>query len=152
RVHSETQRETIAFDLRDIQRTEPSHWSNYIKGVVWALQRAGYRLQGADLLIASNVPLGSGLSSSASLEVAVALALLARSNASQPPMTLAQWCQAAENEFVGMRCGLMDQFASVHGKKDSALLLNCGNLEWRPIPLPRDYRWIVANTLVHHAH
>lgn len=151
RVHSEAQDETAAFSLDALQRCDVFHWSRYVEGVAWALQRHGYRVQGADLWIASSVPLGSGLSSSASLEVAVALALLGMTESNIPPMQLAQICQSAENDFVGARCGLMDQFAATHGLRDHALLLNCSTLEWRPVALPVNYRWVVANTMVRHS-
>lgn len=151
RVRSEAQDESVGFSLIEIARAEPFHWSNYIKGVTWALQQHGYPLRGADLLIAGNVPLGSGLSSSASLEVAVASALLSLAGQTMASMRLAQLCQSAENDFVGARCGIMDQFAATHGMRDHALLLNCSTLEWRPVRLPADYRWVVANTMVRHS-
>lgn len=151
RVHSEAQHETAVFSLETLRRSDVFHWSRYVEGIAWALQRQGRFIQGADLLIASSLPLGSGLSSSASLEVAVALALLGTTEPNIPPMQLAQICQSAENDFVGARCGLMDQFAATHGLRDHALLFNCSTLEWRPVALPEKYRWVVANTMVRHS-
>lgn len=151
RVRSAAQNESISFSLDEIVRTEPFHWSNYLKGVAWALRQYGYPPAGADLLIENNVPLGSGLSSSASLEVAVASALLSLAGQTMASMRLAQLCQSAENDFVGARCGIMDQFAATHGLHGHALLLNCSTLEWRPVRLSADHRWVVANTMVRHS-
>lgn len=150
RVHSENQNETVSFPLETAPAEVRGHWSDYVAGVAWALQRSGRRLRGADLLLSSTVPLGSGLSSSAALEVSVAHALLGIAGLDVPPLEIAQQCQIAENEFVGARCGIMDQFVATHGRSDQALLLDCETLSWQPVPLAPSHRWIVANTMVRH--
>ena len=150
RVLSESQQGSEIFALDVAPGAARKHWSDYVAGVTWALRQAGCSLRGADLLIASDVPMGSGLSSSAALEVSVAYALLAVSNASLPPLEIARVCQRAENEFVGARCGIMDQFAATHGEPDRALMLDCADYSWQSAPLPTTHRWVVANTMVRH--
>ncbi|MGH8309398.1 MAG: galactokinase, partial [Steroidobacteraceae bacterium] len=151
RVFSEERDELASFPL-DIEPAQArGQWSDYVAGVAWALQRSGRRLRGADLLISSEVPIGSGVSSSAALEVSAAHALLAAAGLEMPPLEIAQACQSAENQFVGARCGIMDQFIATHGRRDHAVLLDCGSLAWRAVPLPATHRWIVANTMVRHA-
>jgi galactokinase len=150
RVLSESQQETEVFALDVAPAAARNRWSDYVAGVAWALQQAGCSLRGADLLFTSDVPLGSGLSSSAALEVSVAYALLAVADASSSPLEIARACQRAENEFVGARCGIMDQFAATHGQPDRALLLDCADYAYQPAPLPPACRWVVANTMVRH--
>jgi len=151
RVLSEGQQETETFPLDIAPRAARKNWSDYVAGVAWALQQAGCKLRGADLLIASDVPMGSGLSSSAALEVSVAYALLAVGDASLPPLQIARACQRAENEFVGARCGIMDQFAATHGEPGRALMLDCAEYTWKSAPLPTTHFWVVCNTMVRHA-
>jgi galactokinase len=151
RVLSEGQQETAEFALDVTPAMARKSWSDYVAGVVWSLQQLGCRLRGADLLISSDVPMGSGLSSSAALEVSVAHALLAISGVSLPPLGIARACQRAENEFVGARCGIMDQFAATHGEPGRALLLDCADYSWQSAPLPPTHRWVVGNTMVKHA-
>src|SRR5438105_2719590 len=103
-AHSENVGESSEFALAHIAPADARHWSNYVRGVAAMLQQRGARLRGADLLISGDVPIGAGLSSSAALEVAVALALLANSNAELDRMQLALACQQAEHEFAGTKC------------------------------------------------
>ena len=122
-------------------------WIDYVAGVAWALAERGVALRGLRGLLASNLPSSSGLSSSAALELASAWALSARRPPPLPPMALAQTAQRAENEYVGVRSGLMDQFASGLGQAGAALLLDCRSLEYRPVPLPLDrYTLAVCDT------
>jgi galactokinase len=114
------------------------------------LRRAGHDLVGADLLIASDVPIGAGLSSSAALEVSAGYALLDCAGFPVDRTRLAQACQRAENEFVGMRCGVMDQFISCHGAAAHALLLDCRSLAFRLAPIDPSVRLVVCNSMVHH--
>lgn len=125
------------------------HWSDYVCGVAVTLERAGYRLTGADLLIHGAVPIGSGLSSSAALEVAAGLALLASAGHALPGGELARLCQRAENDYVGMRCGIMDQFTSSCGRAGHAILLDCRTLEHRLLAVP-DVQVVVCNTMIRH--
>jgi galactokinase len=150
RVLSEGQQETAEFALDITPAAARRTWGDYIAGVTWSLQQAGCKLRGADLLISSDVPMGSGLSSSAALEVSVAHALLAIASSSLPPLEIARACQRAENEFVGARCGIMDQFAATHGQPGHALMLDCADFSWRSAPLPTTHRWVVGNSMVKH--
>jgi galactokinase len=116
------------------------------------LAGSGSRLCGANLIIAGDVPQGAGLSSSASVEVAVGYALLETTGHKIDLTKLAQLCQHAENEFVGARCGIMDQFIASHGRRDHALLLDCRFLEYRVLPLHGDARLVICNTMIKHNH
>jgi len=142
--------EWIEFSLDDADAAPPRTWQDYVQGVALTLEKAGHRLRGVDLLIRSNVPLGAGLSSSAALEVATAKALLGTSHIELPPLEIAKLCQRAEVEFVGMRCGIMDQFASCFGEDGQALLLDCRTLDHELLPLPEGVSLVVANTMVKH--
>lgn len=113
-------------------------WLDYAVGTAWALTAAGHRLGGVRGVIGSNLPTGAGLSSSAAIELAVAHAILADPARAPDPMTLARLAQQAENGFVGVQSGLMDQFAVACGQAGAALLLDCRSLEWRPVGLPFD--------------
>ncbi len=123
-----------------------------MRGVAGVLQLAGYQLRGADLAITSDVPLGSGLSSSAALEVSMAWALLSNSQLSASPTEIAQMCQKAEHVYAETRCGIMDQFISCHGRAGRALMLDCRSLEFQLLPIPPDVRLMVCNTMVKHEH
>src|ERR1041385_6563106 len=126
------------------------HWSDYPLGVAVKLEEAGHHLKGADLLIHGDVPIGSGLSSSAAIEVSTALALLDNTGLSLDRFELAKICQKAENEFVGIRSGLMDQFIACFGKKDHAVMLDCRSWESTLLPLPKDVKLVACNTMVKH--
>ncbi len=129
-----------------------SPWTNYVMGVLKELDEAGVKLGGMRMAVASSVPGGSGLSSSAALEVATAKAALALFPKEFAKMDLAKLCQRAENRFVGMNCGLLDQFSSVFGAEDSALFLDCLSFETRTIPFgAHDIAIIVANSMTKHA-
>ncbi len=149
-IWSENMQQVIVFSL-DQNDGKRRHWSDYVAGVAHELEKAGYDLPGADLYIESQVPVGSGLSSSAALEMSSALAFLKLVDADLPGAELARLGQRAENHFVGMNCGIMDQFISVHGKTDHALLLDCRSLQFQQVPLPSDRaRIVVCNTMVKH--
>ena len=143
-------KELVEFSLDDSALAPRGHWSDYVTGVAVTLDRAGLKLRGADLEIRGTVPIGAGLSSSASIEVATGLALLANSAYAVNPVELARLCQSAENDFVGMRCGIMDQFISCHGQEGKALLLDCRSLEFKHLPLSADVRLLICNTMVKH--
>jgi galactokinase len=127
------------------------HWSDYPMGVVSILTGEGHKIPGFSLSIWGDVPLGSGLSSSAALEVVTALAVLSLIGASYPGPVLARLCQRVENEFVGANCGIMDQFISMNGKENHALLLDCRDLSFRLAPIPADVALVIANTMVKHS-
>lgn len=150
KVWSENMSEMIAIDLND-NKTRRGHWSDYVAGIARMLELDGYKLAGANIYLESDVPVGAGLSSSAALEISSALALLTRSNGEMSATDLAKLGQRAENQFVGMNCGIMDQFISVHGKKDHALFLDCRTLDFQQVPLPSEQiRIVICNTMVKH--
>ncbi len=132
----------------EIHRDETAPWSNYVRGVAWALKQRGYKPQGANLVIAGNVPQGAGLSSSASLEVVVGITLARLNELEIDGRTIALVGQQAENDFVGMRCGIMDQFIAALGRQDHALLIDCRSLDYRAVPIPAGTAIIIANSNV----
>ena len=140
------------FGITDAIAHSDAQWANYVRGVAWGLVENGYPLTGAQMAIAGDVPLGSGLSSSASLEVAVGLALAEIANISIDPTKLAQIAQQAENQFVGCACGIMDQLISTRAVAGSAMLIDCRSLVCRPVKLPEGVSVIIAHSGVRHAH
>ena len=149
-IHSENFNETVEANLDSLSAIAKNHWSDYPFGVAWAVQNAGKRLKGANLLISGDVPLGAGLSSSAAIEVAVGFALLHQSGLPIDRLELAQMCQKAENEFVGARCGIMDQFVACQGRASHALLLDCRSLEYKPVKLSPGITLMICNTMLKH--
>jgi len=150
-VFSENYSERCEFDLDHLPASPRGHWCDYVVGVVRLLMRRLGGLPGANLLIHGDVPHGAGLSSSASLEVAVCSAYLDISEERLEGTLVARLCQEAENEFVGARCGIMDQFVCVHGRKDHALQLDCRSLAYRLFPVPPEVRLVICNTMVRHS-
>jgi galactokinase len=150
-LHSENYAEFAEFSITQLPEKPRNHWSDYVVGVARKLIEQGTVLSGANLLITGDVPQGAGLSSSASLEVAVCRAFLEVASVSVDGTLMALLCQRAENEFVGARCGIMDQFVSIHGRKDHVLLLDCRTLEYRHQPLPETVRLVICNTMVRHS-
>jgi len=149
-IHSEALRETIYLDL-DRPLRPRRDWSDYVAGVVSVLRDQGCPIGGAELTIRSTVPRGAGLSSSAALEVATASALLAEAGHRVDRLTMARWCQRAENEFVGARCGIMDQYVACAGEPGDALLIDCRALDSTRIPIPSDVAMVILNTMVKHS-
>jgi galactokinase len=149
-IYSENYNESIDVDLDDLKPRGSGNWTDYPVGVAWALEHAGHLLQGCNLYIAGEVPLGAGLSSSAALEVCTGFALMDVANTKVDLKQLALLCQRAENEFVGARCGIMDQFASCQGLSSCALLLDCRSLGFETIQLPSDVELVICNTMVRH--
>jgi galactokinase len=123
-------------------------WAHYPAGIQWALDGTGLETSGINAVFASNVPRGSGLSSSAAVEMAFLLAWQSVGNWSLPSMRRALLGQKAENQYVGVNCGIMDQFASACGVENRLLLLDCRSLEWSTIPLPEDVSIVIADTTV----
>ncbi len=152
-VYSENQGEEKIFD--GVQAKRSGDWTDYPMGVVAILAGEGHKIPGFNLSIWSDVPLASGLSSSAALEVSTALAVLGLIGASYPGSitgpVLARLCQRAENEFVGANCGIMDLFISVNGKENHALLLDCRDLSYKLAPIPDHVALVIANTMVKHS-
>ena len=124
-------------------------WADYVRGALQMAVREGLPLRGANLAIAGDVPQGAGLSSSAALEVAVLQAAKSLLGTPGPaPARMAQLAQAAENDFVGCQCGIMDQLISAGGQADHALLIDCRSLEARPAPLPQDLAVMIVHSRV----
>ena len=139
-------------DFRDPILRVRRHWSAYVLGVAASLRMSGAEIGGANLLLEGKVPMGAGLSSSASVEVAVGYALLESSGLSRSPVELAELCQRAENEFAGARCGIMDQMIACCGRANYALMLDCRTLEYQLLPLFSDAQFVVCNSMVKHDH
>jgi UDPglucose--hexose-1-phosphate uridylyltransferase len=152
RVYSQNLGETIDLDLDSIRPGKTGHWSDYVRGVAGVLESSGHRLRGADLAILSELPLGSGLSSSAALEVSTAWALLSNSQLEIDRTTVAKLCQKAEHLYPETMCGIMDQFISCHGRAGHALMLDCRSLDFQLLPIPTSVRLMVCNTMVTHQH
>ncbi|HEX4199385.1 MAG TPA: galactokinase [Caulobacteraceae bacterium] len=127
-------------------------WMDYVAGVASVLIADGVAVAGADLWIESDVPIGAGVSSSAAIEVAVAHALLALAGREADGVQIARWAQRAENDFVGMPCGIMDQFASATGVAGGAMLLDCASLTATPVHLPDAAGFLLVDSMVRHAH
>jgi galactokinase len=144
-VYSENFREARETTWDALGACGSGHWSDYPLGVAWALQEAGYRVPGA-----GDVPLGAGLSSSAAIEVSTGYALLSAAGHAVDRTKLALLCQRAENEFVGARVGIMDQFVSCHGRAGHALLIDCRSLEYKALKLPAKVSLVICNTMVKH--
>jgi galactokinase len=149
RVYSANLDESREWPVSDIASAQPAHdWGDYVLGVAVELARNGFEITPCDLYVRSEVPGGAGLSSSASLEVSVAIALLGAR--SMEKVELAKLCQRVESQFVGMPCGIMDQYTSVFGERDSAIKIDCRSLESETVQLPHDLRVVVVNSLVKH--
>ena len=140
------------FDLDRLPGQRTGAWCDYALGVVSVLQQHGHKFHGANLLIHGEVPIGAGLSSSAALEVATALAMTSIAGIHLPLPDVARFCQRAENDFVGAKVGIMDQFVSCMGKAGQAFLLDCRSLEFQFAPIPAGVRLVVCNTMVKHDH
>lgn len=150
-IYSENYGEEREFDAAALPEKGSKHWSDYPMGVVVVLAGEGIRVGGFSLSLWGDVPLGSGLSSSAALEVATALAVTSLAGVEIPRPRLARLCQRAENEFVGANCGIMDQFISANGAENHALLLDCRDLSFKLAPIPDNVALVIANTMVKHS-
>jgi galactokinase len=151
KLHSADFNETVEVDLDPLPMDRKGHWSGYPLGVVWSLRQAGIEVPAASLTITGNVPQGAGLSSSASIEVATATALLALAGVTIPGPQVATISQRAENDYVGSPCGIMDQFISGNGHAGSALILDTRSLSFDLAPIPDHLRLVIANSMVKHS-
>lgn len=149
-IHSEEFPGNFEFDLDHLPQQRTGAWCDYVLGVATTLQEAGHQLQGVNLFVHGEVPIAAGLSSSAALEVASALALVSINATQMPLLQVAQLCRQAENTFVGARVGIMDQFVSCMGKAGHALLLDCRSLEFKLVPIPDGISLVVCNTMTKH--
>ncbi len=144
-LHSMELKRSAEFSLENI-KYENQGWVEYIKGVAWALQQAGYLLKGWEGLIVSDIPVGAGLSSSAALELAATRAFAAVSGYPWEAIKMAQIGQQAEREWVGVNCGIMDQMVSAMGHAGHGLLIDCRSLKTESVPLPPDITVVVLDT------
>ncbi|RZJ76159.1 MAG: galactokinase [Flavobacterium sp.] len=150
-LYSESYQQKHIASIDQIEKTDKS-WANYILGVADQIKKRGFQFSGFNLYLDGNVPLGAGLSSSAALECATAFAIKHLNNLDISQMDLALISQKAEHEFAGVNCGIMDQFASVFGKKDQAVMLDCRSMKYEYIPLKLDgYKLVLLNTNVKHS-
>jgi galactokinase len=146
-------KQMVRANLDELDKWKHLRWGNYQLGVADELQKAGYKLCGCDLMYDDKVPLGSGLSSSAAIEIATAVALVALGDSYHgikreiDMVDLAKIAQKAEHNYIGVKCGIMDQFASAMGKKNMAIFLDCRDLTWEMVPLVmKGYKLVIANT------
>jgi len=142
--------EAREFELKGTGPGPTGNWSDYVRGVASVMRSKGLPIGGANLVIKGDVPIGAGLSSSAALEVATAVALLGISNNQIDRREIAAICQKAEHDFAGTKCGIMDQFISCFGEAHHALLLDCRSLDFEPLELPHSIRIVICNTMVKH--
>ncbi len=138
--------ETVEFDIADLSPGSVDGWAAYPAGIAWAIAQAGLPVSGLDAAVVGDVPLGGGLSSSAAIEVAFAAAFRQVSGLQFPELKLAQIGQTAENQYVGVRCGIMDQVAAACATPGNAMLLDCRSLEVRHVQLPLAMRIVVLCT------
>jgi galactokinase len=149
RVYSRDLAKSFSMPVSEIATAKPKHdWTDYIIGVAQQLHQNGFTIEPCDILIASDVPSGSGLSSSAALEISCALAFL--NGRDFEKLELAKLGQRAEGQFVGMPCGIMDQYASVFGHAGAALQIDCRSLSHQLVTLPANVRIIAVNSMVKH--
>jgi galactokinase len=150
-IYAENYAEERAYPADALPTEATGHWADYPLGVLAILAGEGYTIPAFSLSLWGDVPLGSGLSSSAAVEVATAAAVTGLMGVDIPRPSLARLCQRAENEFVGANCGIMDQFISANGAADHALLLDCRDLSFKLAPIPENVALVIANTMVKHS-
>ncbi|MBC9930420.1 galactokinase [Chitinophaga qingshengii] len=149
-VHAVFTHETVSFDLNNVVPTPG--WINYLMGVVYQLQQGNYPVEGFDCVIAGDIPVGAGMSSSAAVEGGLVFALDEIFQYGMSRMDMALLGQRAEHSFPGVKCGIMDQFANLHGKKDQVVRLDCRSLEYEYFPFDfPEYRIVLCNSMVHHS-
>jgi galactokinase len=134
------------FGIDQIERSGMRPWSNYIRGMIKSLLAAGHAINGADMVVASSVPRGAGLSSSAALEVATGYVFQLFHNLNILGEELALMAQATENHFVGVNCGIMDQFIVTLGQANHALLIDCRDLNYQAVPLPANTSVVICDS------
>ena len=151
-IYSENFNKQVVVNLNDFPASGSHQWSDYPVGVAWAIREHGATIPGFNINIYGNVPLGSGLSSSASIEVATAFALLSLTQAQIDREQIALLCQRAENMYVGAKCGIMDQFIACFGAQDHAVLVDTRSLSHTAVSIPLDVHLVICNSMVKHSH
>jgi galactokinase len=149
--YSKNYGEEVCFETTSLERSPRGHWSDYAAGVLWSLQQEGVSVGGFSMTLEGDVPLGAGLSSSASIEVAAAVAMLSLAVVELPLKTVATLCRRAENEYVGAKSGILDQFVVAGAVEHRAMMLDTRSLEFELLPLPEGIRVVIANSMVKHA-
>ncbi|PDV97692.1 galactokinase [Candidatus Chloroploca asiatica] len=150
RVYSTSMQAEDQFSLETLERSQTHPWSNYIRGMLKSMLARDLHIQGADLLITGDLPVGGGLSSSASLAIGVGYTFQLLNDLNLLGEELALLAQGAEQSFVGTQCGIMDQFVVTLGRAGHAMLLDCRDLSYRTIPLPTEARVVVCDSGVRH--
>jgi len=139
----------VKFSLDSLSPSKKDTWANYLMGVMDEIQKAEYPLQGANLIFISNIPKGAGLSSSAALEVVTALTMAKLNLLEIKPVEMARLCQRAENNFVGVACGIMDQYVSCLGQKNYTLFIDCRSNDYELIPFKDpNYQVLICNSKI----
>jgi len=139
----------VKFSLDNLFPSKKDTWANYLMGVMGEIQKAGYPLQGTNLIFISNIPKGAGLSSSAALEVVTALTMAKLNLLEIKPVEIAHLCRRAENNFVGVACGIMDQYVSCLGQKNYALFIDCRSNDYELIPFKNhNYQVVIYNSKI----
>lgn len=149
--YSENYLEEVSYEAASLPTGPRDHWSDYPMGVLSILAGEGQTIPGFSMSLWGDVPVAAGLSSSAALEVATAFAVTSLTGVTYPGPVMAKLCQRSENEFVGASSGIMDQFISVNGEENHALLLDCRDLSFKLAPIPHDVALVIANTMVKHS-
>lgn len=150
-VYAQNLDEFEIFSVETIEKSCQS-WTNYLKGVIQQFQNFGFEIAGFNLVFGGNIPFGAGVSSSAALETGLAFSINQLFDLQIPKMELVKLCQRAENEFVGLQCGIMDMFASTMGKENSVIRLDCRSLDYAYFPfLQNEYSIILCDTGVKHS-
>ena len=150
-LHAVDLGESCTFSLSVLKRDPRHSWADYFKGVVWALSERGIDVPGCEAAITGDIPQGAGLSSSAAYEVATVRLLSALGDFELPSLEVARLAREAENDFVGVACGIMDQMASTFGEQGKALLLDCRSLAHEPVEIPAGLTIVVVNSGVRHS-
>jgi len=151
-VHALDLQSSCQFSLESLEKKKDIHgeelpsWAEYPAGVAWVFMNHGFEIRGLEVSYSSTIPIGAGLSSSAAVEVGFAVLWQAAAGWKLDRLTLAQLCQEAENRYVGVNCGLMDQFACANGVKDHAVLFDTRSLESKPVPLPPNTAIVIADS------
>jgi len=150
-LHNPAVGEDVSFDLDKIEKPVPGDWTNYVKGVLKELERRSIKFGAFDAAVCSDVPLSAGMSSSAALEIAFCFALREVYGIKLSPPDWARVGQAVENKYLGLKSGLLDQFSSIYGRKDSLILCDFRSVEvLKTVAMPPGWRIVVANTMVKH--
>jgi galactokinase len=150
-IYSANYGEQINLELGSLSCQPRGHWSDYPIGVLWSLLQEDIEIGGFNISLSGDVPLGAGLSSSASVEVATVAALLSHAKVELPLEKVANLCRRAENEFVGAKSGIMDQFVVAGAVANRAMLLDCRSFEYELLPLPDEVKVVICNSMVKHA-